>query len=219
MDNRNLGASNGVGSGFGQYGQMASSGAGLLGSIFGNQKNPYDESSQYLNQIPQELRQFLMPYVKRGNDAYAGLNNNYTSMMNDPASIYNKIASGYKQSPGYQFALKQAMEAGNNSAAAGGMLGTPQNQYMNADVAQGLASRDFENYFGHAKDIFGGGMKGQQGFYDQGYEASGNLATLLAKALMGQAYNAQGSANFENQQDSNFWNGIGNFAGSIFGGR
>jgi hypothetical protein len=200
----------------GGYGAPAAAGVGgVLSSMFGNYTNPADAAMQYLNQIPQELRQFLMPYIKRGNDAYAGLNNNYNSMMNDPSSVYNKIASGYKQSPGYQFALKQAMQAGNNSAAAGGMLGTPQNQYMNADVAEGLASRDFENYFGHSMDLFQGGLKGQQGFYNQGFEGSKDIAQALAQALMSQASFAGRGAEADNQRESDFWSGIGNI-GSMF---
>jgi len=47
---------------------------------------------------------------------------------NDPDGLYSKLGQGYKESPGYQFKLKQAMMAGDNAAAAGGMAGTPQHQ-------------------------------------------------------------------------------------------
>lgn len=61
--------------------------------------------------------------------------------------MYNQIAGQYKQSPGYQEKLRTAMMAGNNAAAAGGMLGSNQHQFMNAHEAEGLADEDFQNYW------------------------------------------------------------------------
>lgn len=221
-------SSNGIlGSGYNSSWLPVGGAIGALGGMFGTDKpsfhNPADAANPWMDKIPDELKQYLMPYINQGQNAYAGLNNTYSSMMNDPSGVLSKIGAGYKESPGYQFALKQAMLAGNNSAAAGGMLGSPQNQYMNAETAQGLASKDYDTYLNHALDVFGGGMKGQQGFYDTGFKASGDISEMLSQALMKRAEYASRGAESQNnyeagrqKQQADMWGGIGG-AASLLG--
>jgi hypothetical protein len=81
--------------------------------------------------------------------------------------MYNQIAGGYQQSPGFQNNLKMAMTAGNNAAAADGMLGTNQHQFMNAQEATNLANNDFQTYMQNRLGMGDrlGSTKGQQGAY------------------------------------------------------
>lgn len=86
----------------------------------GSHNNPADSAMKYLDQIPGQ----------------------YTN-----PSMYNQIESQYKESPGYQFKLRNAMTAGDNAAGAGGMLGSGQHQFLNAETANGIASQDFNDYW------------------------------------------------------------------------
>ena len=106
----------------------------------GSHNNPADSAMGYLDQVPGQ----------------------YTN-----PDMYNQIAGQYQQSPGYQFKLKQAMTAGDNAAASGGMLGSGQHQFQNMDTANGLASQDFDQYFqrrmGLGQDM--GSLLGQKAQY------------------------------------------------------
>lgn len=86
----------------------------------GDRANPADSALKYLEQIPGQ----------------------YTN-----PSMYNDISSQYKQSPGYKFRLKEGLDAINNSAAAGGMLGSNQHQFQSGKLAEDLADQDFNNYW------------------------------------------------------------------------
>ena len=179
---------------------------GLLAMLFGGGndfQNPADSAMPYMNKIPDALKQYLSPYINQGQSVYPQLQNTYSSLMNDPTQIYNKIGAGYKQSPGFQFNLSQAMNAGNNAAAAGGALGSPASQQMNADVASGLASRDFGNFMQNNIGMMNTGLQGEQGMYDTGFHASNNLAQMLSQALMGQGSIAAGGAEAQNQYNAN----------------
>lgn len=159
-------------------------GAGILGiggglaNMFGGTRgrNPTSAAQDYLGQIPGTLE----PLKQR-----------YNSLDTNPGQTYNQFASGYQKSPGYDFALKQALGAVNNSAAAGGTLGTPMNQQVAGNVAGGLASHDFENYLNHVMQLHGEGLIG-----------SNDIAKILTELLGTQAqYGYAGQAG-ENQASS-----------------
>jgi len=65
------------------------------------------------------------------------------SYLANPNSMYNKFSEGVQRSPGYQFKLKQALQAGQNPSAAGGMLGTPQDQQQQMGIANDLSKPGF----------------------------------------------------------------------------
>jgi len=90
---------------------------GWLSDFFGGGKNPADAAMPYLNKIPGVGHQYYDPYVSTGLQSLGQLSNQYSNMASNPTGNYNSLASGYKESPGYQFALQQAMNAGNNAAA------------------------------------------------------------------------------------------------------
>ena len=120
---------------------IAGLGGGLY-NIFGKQKSPYDAANKIYGQIPGATEKYLSPYMTAGQSALGDLMGQYGQLTGSTGDVYNKLAGGYQQSPGFQQALKQAMGAVGNQAAAGGMLGTPQAQLQSADVAGGLAQKD-----------------------------------------------------------------------------
>lgn len=108
-----------------------------LSSLFGGH-NPADAAKPYYDQMQ---GQYLNP------------------------DYYNQIAGQYKQSPGFDWRMQQAMSGIKNAQGAAGMLGTNQHQQTSAQMAEGLANQDFESYM---KDRMGlgsdmAGISSQQG--------------------------------------------------------
>jgi hypothetical protein len=203
MNIRNFGIASGIGG----------IGAGLLGMQ--NQSNPYDAASQYYNKIPGAVSPLYAPYQQAGQGALKQLQGQYGSLINDPGAMYNRVASGYQQSPGYNWQLNQGLNAANNAAAAGGMLGSPQHQQQSATVAEGLANQDYYNYLqnalGSQQHQYGLGLEGLQGLNTQGYGANDQLANIMYSMLAGQGQNAFAGQAAENQNEGTQW-------GNIFGG-
>lgn len=165
---------------------MASAAGGLgagLGSLFmGNQKNPADAAMGYFNQIPGTLEKYFNPWIQQG--------------MN-PGQTLNDIGAGYKQSPGYNFAMQQALQGGQHAAAAGGMAGSPQAQQQQMQLASDIASQDYNNWMRNALGIRQGGQQAGMGLGE-------NLASNLAQ--QGQ-YSYAGQAG-ENQANQQMWSDI-----------
>jgi len=63
-------------------------------------------------------------YKQQGARAANVLEDAYGRLM-DPTSFMNSIMNGYKPSDAYQFQLAQATKEIGNTAAAGGIAGTP----------------------------------------------------------------------------------------------
>jgi hypothetical protein len=168
-----------------------------LDFLFGNGENPADEASPYLDQIPGETRKNLQPWADYG-----------MSLTQNPGGRLNQIGQDYKQSPGFQFALQQALQGGNHAAAAGGMAGSPQHEFQNMATATGLASQDYNDWMKNALGLHNEG-------YQQGQTASTNINDQIIQALAaksGLAY--KGAA----QQNQGFASNLGNVlqgAGSL----
>jgi len=181
---------------------------GEIGKLFGgNQKNPADVANKRLDQIPSTINPYYQPYIDNGRNAMASLQPQYEQQLNDPGALFSKLGEGYTQSPGYQFKLREALNAGNNAFAAGGMLGSGAHQYSNMNTASDFANKDYEDYINHILGLYGAGIKGEEGFNSQGYDASKDYASSLGNVL-GQksAYDYAGQAG----KNQNNW-------GSIFG--
>lgn len=195
-------------------------GAGLAGLLGGGAQNPYDSASQYYNQIPGYLKQYLNPYMQAGQGAMGQLQGQYGQLINDPTAMMNKIGAGYQQSPGFNWQMQQAMGAANNAAAAGGMAGSPQHQQQAQTVATGLANQDYYNYMDKGLSQYGMGLQGLQGINAMGYGASNSMAQGMAGSLMNQgnlAYSGQASQNqAQGQMYGDIFGGLGALAS--FGG-
>lgn len=187
--------------------------AGLgLGSLLSSWQNPADAAMGSLNKIPSTMTPYYQPYIDAGKQAIPALQGQYSSLLNNPGEKLNQIGGSYQQSPGYQFALDQALRASNNRAAAGGMYGTTQNQMENMQYATGLANQDYYNWLGHALGLYGTGLSGESHFMDTGYNASNELSQSLANALMQQSGLEYQGANAENQHNQG---ALGSLLGGI----
>ncbi len=187
--------------------------AGLFG--LGKNKNPAEESNKYLDQIPGATNQYYQPYINSGMNAMNKLNGQYGQMTDDPNSLYNKLAGGYKESPGFQRKLQQAQTAGNNAYAAGGMAGTPAHGEFSAETASDIQGKDFEKYLNHMFGIYGAGQQGLQGMENQGYGAGTEYAKGLADIYGQKSRNAYEQAAGENAANSNDWSNIFSGIGSL----
>lgn len=176
---------------------------GDIGNFLWGGNDAANQAGSYYNQIPDILKQYLKPYVDRGNSVFPQLQGQYDQLLNHPGDLLNKLGQGYQQSPGYQFQLNQALSAGNRASAAKGMLGSPMQQQQAQQTASQFANQDFNNYLSHALGLYDQGLMGKQNIYNMGFGASNNLGENLSNALMSQgnlAYSTAANQNQFNQQ-------------------
>lgn len=157
---------------------------GLLDFLY---EDPSKKAMPYLEQIPGQTKPYFDPFINRGNTAGNNLESKYGNLLNDPSGFLNNLGKGYQQSPGFDFALKQALQGANHAAAAGGMAGSPAHQQENMGVATGLANQDYNQWLEHAIGLFGKGLSGEQNFYNKGFDASKSMADMIAQMLAGES--------------------------------
>lgn len=167
------------------WGTAIGGGVGALSGFFGNDEE--EGTNKLLDQIPDELKQYLMPYINAGQGALGNLTGEYGKLTSNPNDIISKIGSGYKESPGYQWKLKQGEQGITNAAAAGGMAGTGQHQQQAGELATNLANQDYNDYMTNALGLYNTGLEGQKGLAEGGRQAGGDLGTSLANLLKGKA--------------------------------
>lgn len=181
-------------------------------------KNPADMAMPYLNQIPGTLKPYYSPYINAGKNSLTQLQGQYNQLLSNPGSLFSQFGEGYEPSPGYQFNFDQAMNASNNAAAAGGLLGTPGHQQQSATLASNLANQDFHNYIAEILQLYGLGLHGEEDISHMGYGASNELANSLGNNLLNQgnlAFQGQANQNQIQADQRNGWLGLG---GTILGG-
>jgi hypothetical protein len=194
---------------FGLAAGLGGVGAGALG-MMGGHDNPSDSGMKYLDQAQNQVGQYYQPYMQAGQQALGGVQNQYNDLMNNPGGKLNNIGQQFHQSPGFQFALQQALQGAGHAAAAGGMAGSPQHEQQNMQLATNLGNQDYYNWLGQAGGLFNTGVQGLQGIAGMGQNASNNMAdqmqSILAnKAQMGYA----GTANQNQAQGNDFGNILG----------
>lgn len=172
----------------------------FLGNLLGGGDDPAEAANQYYSQVSDILREYLGPYVSRGNQVYPQLKKQYDQLMNDPEGLLNKLGQGYQSSPGYQFQVNQATQSANSAAAAGGMLGSPAHQQNVSTMVNNLASQGYNQYLGNVLNMYGRGLSEGQSIYNTGARMSSNLGENLANVLMNQGNLAY--ANTVNQNQS-----------------
>ncbi len=222
--NSGIGAMGGAGGGMGGM-NWGGIGTGI-GDLWGawnlnNQSynNPASAAMPYLNQIGPMAQGYMNPYIQAGNQAMGQLQGQYGQLVNNPGQFMNQMGQSFQQSPGYGFQVNQATNAANRAAAAGGMLGSPQEQQQLGTTVNGLANQDYYNWLNHAQNMYGMGMQGLQGINQMGYGASNSLMDAMAAALQSQgnaAYaGAQGQNNFNQGQAGGMAGLIGSGLGSL----
>ena len=182
-------------------------------------KTPASAAKPYLDQIPGQTNQYYQPYFDAGKNQLPKLEEQYTDLMNNPGGKYNKIGESFQQSPGFKFAMQQALQGSEHAANAGGMTGTPQHEQQNMQMATDMANQDYYNYMGGATGMYNQGLQGAQGMSNQGQQAGSSMADMIAQTLNAQANNAYEDQAQKNQNHNNILGqGIGLAKSFIPGG-
>ncbi len=173
----------------------------ILSKLFGGgggNGSPMHAANQYLNQIPGIGHKGYDPYINAGLDASGRTKSQYESLMGDPTAFINKLMEGYKPSEGYQFQKDKLTKELSNTAAAGGIAGTPLDQMNQGEGVQKLLSGDMQQFLQNVFGAFKTGLEGEEGIAGRGFDASKNLTDLLGGSL-----NQQGGLAFQDQQQKN----------------
>lgn len=190
----------------------------VAGGLFNRNKgfkNPADAANKYLNQIPGTIKPYYDPFINAGKGMMPGMNDIYTQMMSNPTEFFNNLASGYKQSPGYAAALKEAMGGIENASAAGGMAGSAMHQKLAGEEASNMAAKDFQQYIDNLLGITKTGLQGGENTVNRGYDASKELASDLGSVLAQQAQYGYAGQDAENKANSQNWTNIFSGAASV----
>jgi len=191
------------------WGKIASGAFGLLGG----HKDPAREANKYISQIPGQTKQYYQPYFEAGQGQLQDLGNQYHEGMTNPGGKFNQIGESLHESPGFKFAMQQALQGANNGSAAGGMFGSPQGTQQNMQLATDLANQDYYNYMKGATDIYGNAMTGGQNIANMGQQAGQSQADQIAQTLAQQGNLAYGGTANRNRQRGS---AIGDIASGIF---
>lgn len=184
-------------------------------NLFSGGKNPADSAMPYLNQIPGQTQKYQQPWFDAGKNMIPGLSDQYNQLMNDPSKRLNDIGAAYKESPGFRFAMQQALQGGNHAAAAGGMAGSPQHEQQNMQLANDIASQDYNKWMDNALGLYGQGLSGGQNMSNQGQQAGQSMADMIAQTLAQQANLSFQGQSQKNQNQSDLFGNIANGVGSL----
>ncbi len=174
-----------------------------LSKAFGFSGSPQTAANQYLNQITPQAQQAYNPYIQQGQQAGQQLGGQYNRLMTDPTGFIDEIMGKYKGSEGYKSRQSELMSQLNNTAAAGGFAGTPYAQKQVGDMTNNLMNQDQQQYLQNALGAYNTGLGGEQGFQNQGFQATQGLNDITSGALNqqgGLAFNAVNNKNMGNAQ-------------------
>lgn len=185
----------------------------ILSKLFNGGENPMEAANPYLNQIPGVAHQGYDPYVQSGGKASHLTQDMYEKLMSDPTAFINSLMGGYTPSEGYNFQRDQLTKELSNTAAAGGIAGTPMDQMNQGQAVQKLLAGDQQQFLNNILNAFGIGLSGEEGIANRGFQATGALTDTLGNAL-----NQQGGLAFQNAQQKNknrndMWNTFGKALG------
>ena len=186
-------------------------------NLFAGNKNPANEANKYLDQIPGQTQPYYQPYMDAGKGALEDLQNRYKQMLDNPGELFNKLGEGYKQSPGYEATLREALSGANNASAlgGGGGLGSYGHQQLAAGAAGDVANKDFQQYINHILGLNSEGLKGEEGINQQGYSANTDYAQMLSQLYNAKGTNAANAAIGENQARGQNWSNLFSLAGGL----
>lgn len=185
-----------------------------MGLFSHHNKNPSKEAMPYYEEAKNTVQQGYQPYIDKGNAAGNVLTPIYEQMAQDPAAFLNALMQQYQPSKGYQYKSEQLGRELGNTAAAGGISGTPEHQRQQGELTDNLLSQDMDKFLQSLLGIFGQGVQGEQGFYNQGYQASGNKTSDLSNILGTQGTLAYKGAQQENEDNNSLMKLFSNALGA-----
>jgi len=190
---------------------------GGLGSLFGGMDftNPSDAAMPYLDQIKGTMSPYYQPYIGAGQQSLGTLMGQYGNLVNDPTAIMSAIGGKFHTDPGYQFNVNEMTRGANQAAAAGGMVGSPQEQAELAQRIGGYADQNYQNFLNTGLGMYKTGLSGLGDINQMGYNASNELAQSLANALMMKSKLAYSGQEAENESSGGMLGGLGGMIGGI----
>lgn len=182
-------------------------------NLFGT-SDPSKKAMSYLDRLDPMYREAYQPYIDLGKRQQPTLENQYNEMTTNPGQFVNNVGKDFTASPGYQFALQQALQGGNNAAAAGGFAGTPAHEQSNMQLASDIGNQEYYKYLSNALGQHKEGLEGMQGLFNTGYGASTGLAGNLGNLGLNKANLSYSGAQSQNQAIGGMWGGIAGLAGN-----
>lgn len=195
------------------YGAM---GTGMLGLLFGG-GDPTKKAQSTIGQIPGQIKPYYQPYMDAGTGAMSTLEDQYSKLLTDPGAMFNQMGESFQKSPGFDFAMQQALQGSGHAAAAGGMAGSPEHEQQNEQLATNLANQDYYNYMDHVMPMYTEGLHGEQDLMHQGFNATKDMTQAIARALAAQSLLQAQSAKAKAQSQSNMFSDIAGGAALAFG--
>ncbi len=194
---------------------LGGGGMGLFGG--GSSQNPADAASPYLQQIPGVAHKAYDPYIQRGQEAGGVLSGALDPMAQDPTGYLEKLMQSYRPSRAYQMQQEAMTRAAGNTAAAGGMRGTPSDISGEARITDRLMGQDMQQWLQNVMGIQRTGIGGEQNLYGTGFGASRAEEGDLSNVLGTQAQLAFQGSREEAKRKQDEFGGLLSALGSIGG--
>jgi len=155
-----------------------------------------DDATTYYNQGSSRLD----TYANNGEKA----NNAYTDSLGlNGQDGYDNTVATYRESPGYQYQVDQALDQTARKASATGALGSGNTLQALSDRAQNMADADYSEWQNQLKGLSDSGQAAatQQGSWDT------QLGNTLASLSQSQGRDeSQVYQNYSGQSQNNLWN-------------
>jgi len=198
----------------GRYNQLGYGVGSVLGSLFGNYQNPYEEASQVYSQYTPQIQATLSPYINQGTQAMQTYHTHLNNLTENPTGLQDAIASHYQASPYANYLNNRAIESSNLAAQMGGVAGSPQQQLALSQVLNQINGADLNNYVNQGMNSYNRGLGGEEYLTGLGGSASSTLANLLQQQAANQANLKANQAISSNQNEADLWGGLGSLFGS-----
>jgi hypothetical protein len=185
-------------------------GASLLGSS--QQAGAAQDAANLQHSQFEETRQDYAPWRQAGSAA-VGQQANLLGL--NGADSQNNAFTQFREDPGYQYTVNQAIQGVDRSAAARGLLNSGATIKAIQDRAANLADQGYSNYFNRLAGVAGTGQTATNGTAQAGANAANNQGNALIAAGNARASGYNGVASSLNQGLNNYfaYNGAGNGGG------
>lgn len=186
-------------------GMFGSGLGGFLGGLFGDSGKPYDDAMKQYQEWANKAQGTQQPYLNAGTGAI-GDYQDWLKGQKDPSKFINDLMGNYQESPYAHMLQQQAMNAGNNSASASGMMGSSALMQQQMQNAGQIASGDMNSWLQNVLGINSQYGQGQQNLMTGGQNAANALTNMY-----GDMGNKMGEAAYGKAagKKNDFWNTIG----------
>lgn len=123
------------------------------------------------------------PYFNRINENARPLQERFAGLANNPTGSLEELLAKYKPSAAYNLKNEEAQKAIGNSAAAGGVRGTPQDLAASARLSESLLGEDMQQWLNNVLGLQNTGLQGEYNLFG---DTSNALGTQGSLAFQGQ---------------------------------